>query len=101
MSPRKRYAVVGLGSRSRMFSMALLKEYKEHGELVAFCDVNQTRMDFYNRDFAAKLDAAPVPTYKPDQFDAMIQNERVDCVIVTPLVSATSTKISGSSGMAG
>ncbi len=68
-----------------MFSMALLKDYSEHGELVAFCDVNQTRMDVFNRDFEAKFGAKPVPTYKPEQFDAMIEQERVDCVIVTTI----------------
>ncbi len=85
MSPRKRYAIVGLGSRSRMFSSALLKDYREHGELVAFCDFNRTRMDFYNRDFAKNLDFCPVPTYQPADFDAMIERERVDCVIVTTI----------------
>ena len=66
MSERKRYAVVGLGSRSRMFTTAVLKEYADRAELVAFCDLNQTRMDYYNQYYAMALDARPVPTYKPD-----------------------------------
>ncbi len=85
MSQRKRYAIVGLGSRSRMFSMALLQDYSAHGELVAFCDANQTRMDYYNRTFCDKLGAKPVATYKPEGFDAMIEAEQVDCVIVTTI----------------
>src|SRR5919202_4837471 len=85
MSNRKRYAVVGLGSRSRMFTTALLKDYPEHGALVAFCDQNQTRMDYYNQFYAKTLGATPVPTYKPQDFDRMLQEQRVDCVIVTSI----------------
>ncbi|KAB8141189.1 Gfo/Idh/MocA family oxidoreductase [Chloroflexia bacterium SDU3-3] len=85
MSVRTRYAVVGLGSRSRMFTTALLKDYADTSELVAFCDVNQTRMDYYNHYYASTLAAPPVPTYKPDQFDEMVRDQRVDCVIVTSI----------------
>lgn len=48
---RKRYAVVGLGSRSRMFTTALLTDYREHGELVGLCDLNRTRMSYQNKTF--------------------------------------------------
>lgn len=85
MAERKRYAVVGLGSRSRMFTTALLKDYPDRGELVAFCDQNQTRMDYYNQYYTETLDARPVPTYKPDQFDQMLEEQRVDTVIVTSI----------------
>lgn len=85
MPERKRYAVVGLGSRSRMFTTALLKDYADRAELAAYCDVNQTRMDYYNHAYAQALGAAPVPTYKPDAFDQMLRQERVDCVIVTAI----------------
>lgn len=85
MQARKRYAVVGLGSRSRMFTTALLKDYADRAELVAYCDLNQTRMDYYNHYYAQTLGAAPVPTYKPDRFDQMLREQRVDCVIVTSI----------------
>lgn len=85
MSKTTRYAIVGLGSRSRMFSNALLKNYRENSELVAFCDLNQTRMDYYNALFAKEFDIAPVATYKPDGFDPMIREQKVDCVIVTTI----------------
>jgi predicted dehydrogenase len=84
MSDRKRYAVVGLGSRSAMFTKALLGDYSEKNELVAFCDVNQTRMDYYNNKYAQEVEGyKPVPTYKPDQFEKMIADLKVDTVIVT------------------
>lgn len=85
MSERKRYAVVGLGSRSRMFTTALIKDYPDRGELVAFCDPNQTRMDYYNQYYAETLEFTPVATYKPEAFDQMLEEQRVDCVIVTSI----------------
>ncbi len=85
MAERRRYAAAGLGSRSRMFTTALLKDYADRAELVAFCDQNQTRMDYYNQYYAETIGAAPVPTYKPADFDRMIEEQRVDCVIVTSI----------------
>ncbi len=85
MPERKRYAVVGLGSRSRMFTTALLKDYPDRAALVAYCDTNQARMDYYNSYYAETLNAAPVPTYKPQDFDRMLDEQRVDCVIVTSI----------------
>jgi predicted dehydrogenase len=85
MPERKRYAVVGLGSRSRMFTTALLKDYPDRGELAAFCDHNQTRMNYYNHYYAETLGAAPAPTYKPDRFDEMLEEQRIDAVIVTSI----------------
>lgn len=85
MPERKRYAIVGLGSRSRMYTTALLKDYQERNVVVAYCDLNQTRMEYYNHYYAETLGAAPVPTYKPADFDRMIEEQRVDCVIVTSI----------------
>ncbi|HEX6291023.1 MAG TPA: Gfo/Idh/MocA family oxidoreductase [Herpetosiphonaceae bacterium] len=85
MPERKRYAIVGLGSRSRMFTTAILKDYSERAELVAFCDVNQTRMDYYNQYYAETLSARPVPTYRPQDFERMLDEQRVDTVIVTSI----------------
>lgn len=85
MAERKRYAVVGLGSRSRMFTTAVLKDYADRAALVAFCDHNQTRMDYYNQYYADTLGARPVPTYQPDRFEQMLEEQRVDSVIVTSI----------------
>ncbi|NMB10961.1 MAG: hypothetical protein GX977_01605, partial [Firmicutes bacterium] len=49
---RKRYALVGVGSRARFFYQALASTYSKSSELVAFCDVNQGRMDYANRILA-------------------------------------------------
>ncbi|MGW5365490.1 Gfo/Idh/MocA family protein [Actinopolymorpha pittospori] len=80
---RKRYAVVGLGSRSRMFTTALLTDYREHGELVGLCDLNRTRMSYQNKTFGDTHGAGPIPMYGADEFVRMLEEQRVDVVIVT------------------
>jgi len=82
---RKRYAIVGAGGRSRMYYAALARDFKETCELVAFCDLNQTRMDFANQTLQEEYDHAPVKTYKSEQFDEMIAAEKPDCVITTSI----------------
>jgi len=78
---RKRYAQVGIGSRSGMFTNAILDSFSNSCELVALCDTNQGRMDVRNRRIADKC--GPVPTWKADEFDTMIEQAKPDVVIVT------------------
>jgi predicted dehydrogenase len=85
MPERKRYAIVGLGSRSRMFTTAILKDYPDRAQLVAYCDTNQTRMNYYNQYYTETLGTNPVPTYKPQDFDHMLEEQHVDTVIVTSI----------------
>ncbi len=80
---RSRYAIVGLGSRSRMFTSALFTDYRDSGELVGLCDLNQTRMRYYNGTFAESYGASAVATYGPEEFVRMLDEQRVDVVIVT------------------
>ena len=82
---RKRYAIVGAGGRSRMYYRALVEDFAEPCELVAFCDLNQTRMDYANKIIEQELNGKPVPTYRCDRFDEMVKNEKVDTVIVTTI----------------
>lgn len=82
---RKRYAIVGLGGRSAMFSKALLTDYRDTCELVALCDINQTRMDFHNREFCEKYNATAIPTFHASRFDEMVETARPDVVIVTTI----------------
>ena len=42
-----RYAFVGLGHRAQMYVDALLGDWRDTGTIVALCDVNRTRMDYY------------------------------------------------------
>ncbi|TDF99178.1 Gfo/Idh/MocA family protein [Paenibacillus piri] len=82
MSTRKKYAVVGTGGRAGFFYNAIARDFKETSELVAFCDVNQTRMNVANKKVGA-FDVGPLPTYKSEHFDRMIEETKPDFVIVT------------------
>jgi predicted dehydrogenase len=81
-SRKRRYALVGLGGRSRMFSEALLKTYRDTSELVALCDTNQTRMAWHNANFVREFGTGPVPAYRAAAFDRMIAETKPDVVIV-------------------
>ena len=85
MAARKRFAQVGIGGRAPFFYEAIAGEYKKTSELVAFCDVNQTRMDYANRVLADKFGCTPVPTFTHDRFDEMIKTAKPDTVIVTSI----------------
>jgi len=85
MAERKRYAQVGIGGRARFFYEAIAKDFKDTAQLVAFCDINQTRMDYANKVLREEFNAEPVSTYTADKFDEMIKNEKPDYVIVTSI----------------
>ena len=82
-TPGRRYAVVGLGSRSRMYTRALLTTFRDDAELAALCDPNTARMSFHNDAFERDHDHPAVPCYAPGDFRAMLDAERIDTVIVT------------------
>ncbi|CAM4427834.1 Gfo/Idh/MocA family protein [Paenibacillus tarimensis] len=83
MSRKKRYVLVGSGGRAEFFYAAIAKDYNETSELTAFCDINKTRMDYANKRLAEQHGYHAVNTYKPHQFDEMIEKEKPDAVIVT------------------
>lgn len=85
MSTRKRYAQVGIGGRARFYYEAIVNEYRQTSELVGFCDINKTRMDYANKVLSENYGLNPIPTYGIDEFDAMIKKEKPDCVIVTSM----------------
>lgn len=82
MSERKRYVIVGAGSRAGMYIDAVADLYREHGKLVGLCDLSHTRMNWHNRGLEARgLPSAP--TFHADDFDRMIGETKPDTVIVT------------------
>lgn len=81
---KKRYVQVGVGGRARFFYHAIAAgDFKDTSELVGFCDINQTRMDYANSVLEKEFGMAPVPTYPADKFDDMIRDLKPDIVIVT------------------
>jgi predicted dehydrogenase len=84
-SGKRRFAIIGTGGRSWMFTHALCSTYRDTSELVAFCDTNRTRMNFYNREIGEKLQGDAVPTYLAADFDRMIAETQPDVVIVSTI----------------
>ncbi|TMR91810.1 Gfo/Idh/MocA family protein [Nonomuraea basaltis] len=70
-----RYAFVGLGHRAQMYVDALLGEWRDAGTIVALCDTNRTRMDYYVERIGHE-----VPCFAPTEFDKVL--ELADAVIV-------------------
>jgi Predicted dehydrogenases and related proteins len=80
---KKRYVQVGTGGRARFFYEAVVSTYKETSEMVAFCDVSQTRMNYANKVISEEHGAKKVPTYHYTEFDKMLDEIKPDAVIVT------------------
>ncbi|MBA4136868.1 MAG: gfo/Idh/MocA family oxidoreductase [Opitutus sp.] len=79
---RKRYAIIGLGSRAQMYHDAIERDYREHAELVALCDLNPGRIKVAQRRSGAN--GAPVPRgYLHTDFDAMLREAKPDMLVVT------------------
>ncbi|MBL8131629.1 MAG: Gfo/Idh/MocA family oxidoreductase [Anaerolineae bacterium] len=83
--PRKRYAIIGTGSRAGMFFQAICDTYRADSELVGLCDLSQTRMDWYNRQLSEGHGLRPIPTYLASEFDRMIAETKPDVVIVATI----------------
>ena len=79
---RKRYALVGVGSRSSMYRDAIFKTYPEHCQMVGFCDVNEGRLKLAQRK-AKEMGAGEVPIFDAKDFDRMIRETKPEVVIVT------------------
>ena len=77
-----KYAIVGVGGRHAMFRTAITKTHPAGNELVALCDVNETRLALS----ASKVPNQPgngIATYDAADFDRMIAEQQPDTVIVT------------------
>lgn len=79
---KKRYAQVGCGGRSSMYTKALCEVYNDACEIVALCDTNQGRMEVKNKRIA-EMGCKPVATYEAADFDRMVEETRPDYIIVT------------------
>lgn len=76
VTARKRYALVGVGSRGfGMFARPLVEDFADVAELVAFCDLNRHRMDLANQRLGTQ-----VSTFT--DFDEMLAATHPDCLIV-------------------
>jgi predicted dehydrogenase len=78
---RRRYAIVGTGSRHEMYREAIVRQYKEHAELVGLCDINSGRVEL-SRSRAAEA-GSKAPGYAAADFERMIRETKPETVIVT------------------
>ena len=81
---KTRYAQVGTGGRARMYYEAIATTYKDINQLVAFCDLSKTRMDYAN-SVIEKLGANRVNEYLPHEFEKMIEETKPNVIIVTSI----------------
>ena len=86
VAPRRRFAIVGTGSRHKMYQNAIETTYKDHAQLVALCDLNPGRVEVA-RKLSAKNGAPVPPGYAHTDFDRMIAETKPDFVIVTTVDS--------------
>ena len=80
---KKRYVQVGTGGRARFFYEAVAGEFSATSEMVGFCDISQTRMDYANKLLTEKHGHPAVPTYLNSEFEKMLDDLKPDYVIVT------------------
>ncbi|MFF3505734.1 Gfo/Idh/MocA family protein [Streptomyces sp. NPDC003247] len=76
----RRYAVHGTGHRASMYVDAMLDDFPDLAEPVAWCDPNDRRMAHYTA--RARLAGRTPAHYRPEQLEAMLREERVDVLIV-------------------
>lgn len=78
---RRRYAIVGVGSRSRMYQTAIAETYGKENQLVGLCDTNPGRLQVA-KAYVAQYAPAPA-TYLAIDFDKMLNEQQPDAIIVT------------------
>jgi predicted dehydrogenase len=79
--PRKRFAQVGLGGRSLMYTAAILEQYADACELVGLCDLNAGRLALRQRWATER--GVDAHGYLHGDFERMIAETHPDTVIVT------------------
>ncbi|MEZ6191829.1 MAG: Gfo/Idh/MocA family oxidoreductase [Phycisphaerales bacterium] len=85
MSERKSYAVVGTGSRCRMFLDAIFGAYAPHARFVGMCDTSRVRMQYWADYLAGAYGFRDAPMFHAGEFDAMLERTRPDTVIVASM----------------
>jgi predicted dehydrogenase len=86
LGSKKRYAIVGVGSRTHMWQEGLYGPFRDTCEVVGFCDTNRGRVEFYQA-YAKKETGKSIPGYDAGDFDRMIRETEPDTVIVTTVDS--------------
>jgi predicted dehydrogenase len=78
---RRRFVMVGLGSRSGMYLEALTKTFREDNELVGLCDTNPGRLELAGK--AAAKEGAQPRRFLAADFNKMLAELKPQAVVVT------------------
>src|ERR1043165_8983406 len=81
-SVRRRYAIVGLGSRHELYQDGIETTHAHWAELVGLCDSNPGRVELA-RERSLRNSAVVPPGYLAADFGRMLRERRPDVVIVT------------------
>lgn len=76
-----KYAIVGTGSRHKMFRGAVAETYADRNALVGLCDINEKRLALSAN--AVPAEGNGVATYRAEDFPQMLSEQKPDTVIVT------------------
>jgi predicted dehydrogenase len=81
VASRRRYAIVGLGSRHELYQDGIEKTHAVHAQLVGVCDSNPGRIEVARKRSAQN--GAPVPPgYRAADFSRMLAETKPEIVIV-------------------
>ncbi|MEJ8473193.1 Gfo/Idh/MocA family protein [Roseibium algae] len=74
-------AIVGCGSRHKMFSGSVVEDYADKHEIVALCDSNAHRLGLASKA-VPKPGTNGVATYLAPDFDRLIEEQKPDTIVV-------------------
>jgi predicted dehydrogenase len=81
----KRYVIVGLGGRCRMFNDAIIETYNHDAIIVGFCDTNKKRMIYHCQRIQEKYNYTAPKMYHAQDFESMLLETGANYVIVTTI----------------
>ncbi|WVQ80490.1 hypothetical protein IAT38_002595 [Cryptococcus sp. DSM 104549] len=77
-----RVGIVGTGHRARLYTKAVAE--RPNMDIVALCDTNEARMDWHNK-ILAELSQPAANKYSADEFEKMLEKEKLDVLVVTTI----------------
>jgi predicted dehydrogenase len=83
-TPRRRYAIIGVGHRSQVYQEAINTTFAEHAELVGCSDTNPGRLAIAVAN-ANRAGRSEPKTYAAADFDKMLAETKPEAVIVTTI----------------
>jgi predicted dehydrogenase len=80
---KRTYAVVGTGGRSLDYIDPMIRDFPDTAELLAFCDVSQTGMDYQKKRLQQNFGYdKPIATYRAQDFEKMLDDLHPNVVII-------------------